>query len=917
MTNANGASAETDASAAFADREVPPQRGSSPDPARGGFAGIRALFSGGRSPERSSPKPQSPSAASPPAPSPSSGAAVADGEAGDAGSASPGLPLGERLKTGRPPSADAAAGADAASGPAGSAPSPDDGGPTAKRRRSLLGAPRGFPDGPSAGGPTDAPRARAYPDPSDARLPPPPASLSDPHRPSPFSLACGLGPARASAAGARGRHYTEILAGGSPPGAPLLAGSGRRGGTPRPDPGLVKHDASEASRAAEAALRWLDAATAASAATFGGAAAAADAAEAPGPRRADSPGGGAPASSSSGGGGDGSRSPSPRPPSALEQAALDRAAALGGAGAAGAGRGAAAPDAAADAAAGFESAADGSGRPVGGPTLADQLEQALDAAFAILDGGEGAGDGDDPSADEAVRDGAGAPGLRAVPVARPPAWLSREDVSAPLGLASLYAASVAPATSWASPVGFDVGNEERRRRRREERRKRLDGGPDADDDQLSFEMEGATGLSGREDEDVHPAVGNGSEVLLQGFNWESHRGGTHYADVAAEAGWYASLGFTAVWLPPFTDSVSPQGYMPRDLYCLDSKYGSHQDLQKCVRTLQSHGLKALGDAVLNHRCAHAQDDQGTWNVFGGKLAWDQRAIVANDPHFRGRGNPKNQMIWAGAPNLDHSQDFVRRDLVEWFRWLRSPQGAGFDGFRLDFVRGIDGSHVRAYVEGCQPSFCVGEYWDALAYEGSTPHYNQDGHRQRIVDWIDAAGTLSTAFDMTTKGILHAVFERGEYWRLRDGAGRAPGLVGWWPSRAVTFLENHDTGSSQGHWRFPSNGTSLEQGYAYVLTHPGTPCVFYDHVKSDRTRWVVEALLAGRRRAGLTCRSALHIHRADDGGYTANCDGPRGGGMAVRLGEGTGGWRPEGDGWGEPIAQQHDWAVWAREPGPRS
>lgn len=61
-----------------------------------------------------------------------------------------------------------------------------------------------------------------------------------------------------------------------------------------------------------------------------------------------------------------------------------------------------------------------------------------------------------------------------------------------------------------------------------------------------------------------------------------------------------------------------------------------------------------------------------------------------------------------------------------------------------------------------------------------------------MDWINAAGGLSTAFDITTKGIMHAVFERNEYWRLRDDKGKPPGLLGWWPSRAVTFLENHDT-----------------------------------------------------------------------------------------------------------------------------
>lgn len=39
-------------------------------------------------------------------------------------------------------------------------------------------------------------------------------------------------------------------------------------------------------------------------------------------------------------------------------------------------------------------------------------------------------------------------------------------------------------------------------------------------------------------------------------------------------------------------------------------------------------------------------------------------------------------------------------------------------------------------------------------------------------------------------------ERCEYWRLCDEKGKPPGVVGWWPSRAVTFIENHDTGSTQ-------------------------------------------------------------------------------------------------------------------------
>jgi alpha-amylase len=33
-------------------------------------------------------------------------------------------------------------------------------------------------------------------------------------------------------------------------------------------------------------------------------------------------------------------------------------------------------------------------------------------------------------------------------------------------------------------------------------------------------------------------------------------------------------------------------------------------------------------------------------------------------------------------------------------------------------------------------------------------------------------------------------------------------------------------SGQGHWPFPND--RVGQGYAYILTHPGVPCVFWEH-----------------------------------------------------------------------------------------
>ncbi|KAF8696223.1 hypothetical protein HU200_037124 [Digitaria exilis] len=361
-------------------------------------------------------------------------------------------------------------------------------------------------------------------------------------------------------------------------------------------------------------------------------------------------------------------------------------------------------------------------------------------------------------------------------------------------------------------------------------------------------------------------TGSGFEILCQGFNWESHKSGKWYVELGKKAKELSSLGFTIVWSPPPTDSVSPEGYMPRDLYNLNSRYGTMDELKELVKIFHEAGIKVLGDAVLNHRCAQFQNNNGVWNIFGGRMNWDDRAVVADDPHFQGRGNKSSGDNFHAAPNIDHSQEFVRNDLKEWLCWMRKE--VGYDGWRLDFVRGFWGGYVKDYLEASEPYFAVGEYWDSLSYTYGEMDYNQDAHRQRIVDWINATNGTAGAFDVTTKGILHAALERSEYWRLSDEKGKPPGVLGWWPSRAVTFIENHDTGSTQGHWRFPY-GMEL-QGYAYILTHPGTPAVFYDHIFSHLQPEIAKFINI-RRRQKIHCRSKIKILKAERSLYAAEID----------------------------------------------
>ncbi|KAH1154274.1 hypothetical protein GLYMA_18G125300v4 [Glycine max] len=49
-----------------------------------------------------------------------------------------------------------------------------------------------------------------------------------------------------------------------------------------------------------------------------------------------------------------------------------------------------------------------------------------------------------------------------------------------------------------------------------------------------------------------------------------------------------------------------------------------------------------------------QNQNGIWNIFGGHVNWDDRAIVADDSYFQGRGNKSTGDNFHAAPNIDHS-----------------------------------------------------------------------------------------------------------------------------------------------------------------------------------------------------------------------------------------------------------------------
>ena len=91
---------------------------------------------------------------------------------------------------------------------------------------------------------------------------------------------------------------------------------------------------------------------------------------------------------------------------------------------------------------------------------------------------------------------------------------------------------------------------------------------------------------------------------------------------------------------------------------------------------------------------------------------------------------------------------------------------------------------------------------------------------------------SAATDTPIHNLQEAI-RKEKYHYLADPQGRPAGLMGTRPLQAVTFVDNHDTGSTQAHWPFPR--LAKLEGYAYILTHPGLPTVFWEHLYEVRLR----------------------------------------------------------------------------------
>ena len=374
------------------------------------------------------------------------------------------------------------------------------------------------------------------------------------------------------------------------------------------------------------------------------------------------------------------------------------------------------------------------------------------------------------------------------------------------------------------------------------------------------------------------APAESEDVMLQGFFWDSQQqtGWTqlmnHVSDIRTS--------FTAIWLPPSAEAEGGNtvggnnvGYHPRTWNNQNSCWGTADNLRTLINTFHANGVRVLADIVVNHRAGYtawgnfAPDDFGTYGSYQLTAAHICRDDEINTDASAGseRGSATGATdtgdSWGEARDLDHTSDYVRADIKAYLAWLRGE--FGYDGWRYDLVKGYSAKYVGEYNNASTPYISVGEYWE--------------GSFDPVAAWIDGTGdspaSKSMAFDFPMKyNAINAGIGKGKFsemaWRDMTGLDGTTDEI-WRPAglahhpgyrrHAVTFIDNHDTYRDSNKY----TATNIGQAYAFLLSAPGIPCVFWLHWRNADGSTAtyhdeIAQMIAARRAAGIHSESDVRV-----------------------------------------------------------
>jgi len=367
-------------------------------------------------------------------------------------------------------------------------------------------------------------------------------------------------------------------------------------------------------------------------------------------------------------------------------------------------------------------------------------------------------------------------------------------------------------------------------------------------------------------------------VMFQAFYWDcpklENREYNWWEYVKSKIPQLKEVGFTAFWLPPAHKAANnpSMGYDVYDYYDLgefDQKgstrtwFGSKDELVELIKTAHDNGLQVYADLVINH---NSGGDKQETNPIDNQIRWTKFSPQSQE---FGRNwecfHPCSYETYDGEtfgdmPDLCHRNPYVYGNILKYVRWL--VETIGYDGFRFDFVKGygswtatsIQELRIKRNEQYFKP-YGVGECWDS----------------DRIINnWLDATNEWSDnpidAFDFPLRDRLKALCD--SYGYSLTNLIQPGTLLKDRPSQAVTFVENHDIARSN-----PIVNDKM-LAYAFILTHEGYPCVFWQdyfnlQLAKENSPNGIEALVKIHEQNAGGTTTTLHV---DDNLYTMQRNG---------------------------------------------
>lgn len=348
-------------------------------------------------------------------------------------------------------------------------------------------------------------------------------------------------------------------------------------------------------------------------------------------------------------------------------------------------------------------------------------------------------------------------------------------------------------------------------------------------------------------------------VMIQAFSWNSFSD-TRWTKLTRDAAEMSQY-FDLVWVPQsgWTGNSGSMGYDPKYYFDQHSAFGSEAELRTMISTFKNYGTGVIADVVVNHRgnlsswvdfpvetykgvtykmtaADICKDDDG-----GSTATWlEEQQDNGNLIGVTLSSNKDEGEDWGGMRDLDHKSENVRNIIKAYLGFLAND--LGYTGFRYDMTRGFWANRVAEYNNAAGVQFSVGENWSS---------------QNDIQTWIDNCKwngvNMSASFDFPFRYTVRDVI-RGKRddnttvtWKDLNVGGVMSNNS--YKRYAVTFVENHDTQYRDANNQNDPLRKDTLAANAYLLTMPGTPCVFMPHWKDYKQE--IKNMIDVRKAVGVT------------------------------------------------------------------